>query len=98
MRISDWSSDVCSSDLGRQGAAGRGHVVLLDTADILLGHGPWAARQVGAERDRGGGNRLPAARVAFGNVIVAFPGAVGARLAAGVGDLAAGPPPGPRPE
>src|SRR3546814_13025410 len=31
MRISDWSSDVCSSDLGARGRAGRGRVLAVAT-------------------------------------------------------------------
>src|SRR3546814_4406258 len=32
MRISDWSSDVCSSDLCRKGACAASHMTVADTA------------------------------------------------------------------
>src|SRR3546814_4634559 len=35
MRISDWSSDVCSSDLGEEGLAGAA-LVVVDDGEVLL--------------------------------------------------------------
>src|SRR3546814_18199281 len=34
MRISDWSSDVCSSDLGRSSDGSRGPVSIIEHADV----------------------------------------------------------------
>src|SRR3546814_4833129 len=45
MRISDWSSDVCSSDLG----GGEGHVVVIALRDVLAAKAPVDA-VIGAEQ------------------------------------------------
>src|SRR3546814_10880659 len=37
MRISDWSSDVCSSDLGRSGMARHGRALLVSGAVLGIG-------------------------------------------------------------
>src|SRR3546814_16460097 len=39
MRISDWSSDVCSSDLGLDGNTPAGQVSFLDVVMHEFGHG-----------------------------------------------------------
>src|SRR3546814_16208214 len=46
MRISDWSSDVCSSDLGQTGQDMRLPTALLLAASLLL-TGPGASAQIG---------------------------------------------------
>src|SRR3546814_11432496 len=92
MRISDWSSDVCSSDL--EGAVAAGHrVVLID--DLLATGGTILAtarlmKQVGAEvaaalfvidlPDLGGSQRLADAGIACATLI-AFDGDSGRRPA-----------------
>src|SRR3546814_15964786 len=50
MRISDWSSDVCSSDLGATLlAVDQGQVTLLDpAAPVVIRHGQQAQLQAGA--------------------------------------------------
>src|SRR3546814_6059756 len=50
MRISDWSSDVCSSDLGLSRALGAAGRVLRGLGAAVLLH----PRQRGAGRQRGG--------------------------------------------
>src|SRR3546814_10508183 len=44
MRISDWSSDVCSSDLGDGGIVG---MILQQSPTLMLGQEPHAVAQVG---------------------------------------------------
>src|SRR3546814_18790974 len=44
MRISDWSSDVCSSDLAEDGVDQQQPVI----ADIIAAHGETVARQIAA--------------------------------------------------
>src|SRR3546814_5810361 len=55
MRISDWSSDVCSSDLGRKdfgGAGGRmGHGLSMRRGRRIDGRGPGAGRAAGERPD-----------------------------------------------
>src|SRR3546814_2221851 len=69
MRISDWSSDVCSSDLYRLDVAGMGVVVLVDAVDLDAaverreghcqgGFGEAVARQEGLGREAGNGKGL----------------------------------------
>src|SRR3546814_12235180 len=36
MRISDWSSDVCSSDLDRIGVINKGELVVVEDKDTLM--------------------------------------------------------------
>src|SRR3546814_4333978 len=36
MRISDWSSDVCSSDLDRIGVINKGELVVVEDKDVLM--------------------------------------------------------------
>ena len=64
-----------------------GEEVGLDSGDVVQGHG---CRHIGQMRAEGHGRRgdgLPAARIVRSNMVVAFPGTVGAGLAPGVGDL-----------
>src|SRR3546814_4863303 len=51
MRISDWSSDVCSSDL--LAAAGVGRVGVIDRAPVVLGEHAHARQLVDAGVDGG---------------------------------------------
>src|SRR3546814_6020086 len=51
MRISDWSSDVCSSDL--LAAAGVGRVGVIDRAPVVLGEHAQARQLVDAGVDGG---------------------------------------------
>ncbi|MNZ87031.1 hypothetical protein D3C78_1058780 [compost metagenome] len=74
-------------EAGRQGAAGGGDEVGLHAGDVALAHGLRHLGQVGAEGDGRRGDGLPAARVAFRDMVVALPRPVGAGLAPGVGDL-----------
>src|SRR3546814_8633878 len=48
MRISDWSSDVCSSDLGRRGEDRVGQQVLPIAGELAARHHQRRARPVGA--------------------------------------------------
>src|SRR3546814_8259793 len=51
MRISDWSSDVCSSDLGRTGDRAAKAVPLLKVRRLVTGlDHPWDVRPIGAGR------------------------------------------------
>src|SRR3546814_8630743 len=52
MRISDWSSDVCSSDLGPEGLGQRGGEVEIDHRALLA-----RGRQVGEARTLRAGQR-----------------------------------------
>src|SRR3546814_15503217 len=49
MRISDWSSDVCSSDLLERRVIGEG--AMFDAVDARRGRGGDAARAVGVRHD-----------------------------------------------
>src|SRR3546814_10884802 len=52
MRISDWSSDVCSSDLGSQVGSGTGQIVATAVGTLA---GAWIGSSIGRsldERDR----------------------------------------------
>ena len=71
-------------------ALGGGDKVGANAGDVLERHGLRDFRQVGAERERRRRDRGPAARIIFGDVVVAFPWTVGAGLASGVGELDAG--------
>src|SRR3546814_20428786 len=88
MRISDWSSDVCSSDLLERRVIGEG--AMFDAVDARRGRGGDAARAVGvrhdlaAERMGGVGDALE-----FGAGEMAFePARLLRQCAAGRGDLA----------
>src|SRR3546814_18514537 len=87
MRISDWSSDVCSSDLLERRVIGEG--AMFDAVDARRGRGGDAARAVGvrhdleAERMGGVGDALE-----FGAGEMAFePARLLRQSAAGRGDL-----------
>ena len=58
--------------------------------DVVQRHGTRYARQIGAEGNGGGGDRLPGARIVFRNMVVTLPRTLRARLAPGVADLDAG--------
>src|SRR3546814_7918383 len=60
MRISDWISDVCSSDLGRLGAAGHARGAGRDAAARAV-PGPGRRQVAGRVSDRRGGTRAGAA-------------------------------------
>ncbi|MNY01323.1 hypothetical protein D3C86_1338510 [compost metagenome] len=77
-------------EAGFQRALGGGHEVSLHTGDVVQRHRLRHLGQMGAERHGGRGDGRPAARIVLGDMVVAFPGPVGAGLAAGVGDLDAG--------
>src|SRR3546814_7774477 len=68
MRISDWSSDVCSSDLDRGGAAGAARVVhradhaVLDRPDMAEVVGPARRRRLRHRRPRAAEAVAPVAR------------------------------------
>src|SRR3546814_8615832 len=49
MRISDWSSDVCSSDLDRRGYARAGERVLPDDTAIFIAVGGKLARGIAGD-------------------------------------------------
>src|SRR3546814_18166374 len=61
MRISDWSSDVCSSDLGRKRAAAAGtlSVAAGDGAAVLAAGLPAAARRAIAAAHAGRAHQEP---------------------------------------
>ena len=75
---------------GSKGAAGCRDKVGLHAGDVRKRHGAGHARQTAAKGDGRWRNRLPAAGIAFGNMVVAFPGVVGAGLAPCMADLDAG--------
>src|SRR3546814_5289804 len=53
MRISDWSSDVCSSDLGEGGAVRRSDRRGSPRGGLHFGANPSSWRFIGTSRDRG---------------------------------------------
>ncbi|MNV21953.1 hypothetical protein D3C71_1129060 [compost metagenome] len=67
-----------------------GHKVGLHAGNVLQCHGLGYPGQTAAVSNGGRCYRLPGTRVVLGNVVIAFPGALGAGLAACVGDLDAG--------
>ena len=64
-----------------------GDEIGLDARDIVQRHRLRHLRQAAAEGDGRWRDGVPAARIVVGDVVVAFPRAVGAGLAAGVADL-----------
>lgn len=58
-----------------------------DADDVLFGHGARNSRQITAKGDRRRRDRVPAAPVRLDHMIVAFPGPIGARLAARMANL-----------
>src|SRR3546814_4545693 len=58
MRISDWSSDVCSSDLARSRPVGDFHAAVLHLADTIGGIDPRAAFAERFGRDHALGDRM----------------------------------------
>src|SRR3546814_15879000 len=68
MRISDWSSDVCSSDLGREVMGGNGDGPPVDLADALDQHHRRALAELQVPGDAGVGGQLQGAhQLARGN-------------------------------
>src|SRR3546814_13054358 len=59
MRISDWSSDVCSSDLRTGAATEHGKEVVLATVSMLIGENPRVVAQASAERLAEAARALP---------------------------------------
>src|SRR3546814_14642317 len=60
VRISDWSSDVCSSDLGVLGATGEGLLVRTGDhgpGDRVVAHHQIGVAVAGGSRDRAGSER-----------------------------------------
>ncbi len=80
MQIATGVSDVARADRRRDKIA-------RNAIDVRFCHRPWYLPQAAAECNGRGCDGLPAARVALGDMIVAFPRAVGAGLAAGMPDL-----------
>src|SRR5208337_3652976 len=71
----------------RDSALGSGDKILTDTGDIRYRHRARYSWEVGSERDGGRPDRFPAARIAFGDMVVALPWAIGACFASGMTDL-----------
>ena len=69
------------------GAPGGRDEVGANPGDVAQGHFSGHARQAGAEGNSRRRDRLPAAGIALGDVVVALPGLVGAGLSSGVTDL-----------